>query len=684
MKKGIVKVLEEEMKLFAFPIIVNNLPSIDGLLNGQRQVLWGMDKAKMNSDGQFYKMLKATGAIYNYYVMGDSGLTGSMKNMGNNYVLNKYLMPKGSFGNKNSRDGKGSAPRYIECKLSKYGEGMLDGIKRNAVTMKDNYDSTEIEPVVLPSKIPNILTNLRISIAVSEANTMPSHNMDDSCNAIISYINTGDIDKSIEILKVPDLPSGGSIIYDKKVFDKIYKTGKGSFVNLGKYKYDKKKNMISIYEIPYNTFIENIQDEIKNNISKFQSDVTFVSNGTDKDGLNLQIYLKNNTNVEAVVQKLRKYTSFESKFACNFTILDLDGKTPMLMNLETIISKWLEHRVNCIKNELNYTIDDKSKLLNRLYGLQLINNDLDKAIKIIRNSKNESTVKEELTKEFNLNKEQVDYISTIRLLNINTDWIKHRVKDIETLEREIKTLKETTNNKEEIDKIIISQLEDVKKKFGKPRQTEIIQESEIQTIKQEDLIEDFTTTLVFTEQQYFKKCRRYSEDQNIKDGDTIKTIVQDSNKSKVLFFSNQGNIYIKNIWELNENKPSNLGQYLPNLLPLETNEIIIGMISTNNYKGDSLIIYPDGHLALINLEKGYYTKQNSTKLKNGLSKKMDLPIYIGQIIDDVEIELTDVFGKTKTISTKDINRKDSRNSQGVTAWNSKKKDWKLTSVNLLK
>ena len=683
MKKGIVEVLQTEMLDFTAPVIINNLPSIDGLLCSQRQAIWGMKKAGMTSDKQFYKMLKAGGAIFNYYTLGDMPLYGVMKNMGNNYSLYKYLIPKGSYGNKNSRDGKGSAPRYIECKLDPYAEYMLEGINKNAVHMKLNYDATEKEPIVLPSKIPNILTNLRMSIAVSEANRMPSHNMEDSCNSIISYIKTNNVEKSIELIKVPDLPSGGKIIYDQNTFDKIYRTGKGSFTVLGKYKYDKTTNIITVYEIPYTTYTENIEDELENNLEKFSKELVKYHNNSDKDGLKFKLYLKPNANVDTVIQKLRKFTSFESKFACNFTILDLDGKTPICASLEQIITKWIYHRQTCIKNELQFDYDKLSKKLHLLEGLKLIVSDLDKAIEMIRNSKDDEDAISNIMNTFNLDKEQSEYIVSIKLLNINKGFINNRLKDIENISQEIINISNILLSKESIDNIIIEQLEDVKKKYSQPRKTEIIYEDNTKEIKQEDLISDFSCTLILSEQGYFKKTRRYSETQKLKDGDEVKTIIQCSNKDKAIFISNLGNAYFLNLWEQNEKTPSALGEYLPNLLPLEKNETIIGMLTTNQYKGEAVIVYEDGHLVIIPLTS-YATKQNATRLKNSLAKKLGLPILITQITEDTDIELTDNFGKTKIINTTGLNRKDSRSAQGITAWTSKKQGWSLVSAKVVK
>lgn len=560
---------------------------------------------------------------------------------------------------------------------------MLEGINKNAVTMKWNYDATEKEPILLPSKIPNILVNLRMSIAVAEANKMPSHNLEDVCTSLKSYIKTKDIDKSIELIKVPDLPSGGAIIYNKNDFEKIYKEGNGSFTIIGKYKYDKSTNTITIYEIPYTTYLENIEEELESKLDKFSKEIIDYHNGSDKDGLKFELYLKKGADVNAVIQKLRKFTSFESKFACNFTILDLDGKTPKCMSLEDIYVRWIKHRQTCIENELKFDKDRYEKKLHQLKGLEKILNGLDKAISIIQNSETEEDAKNNIIEIFSLDKEQAEYFLTIKLININKGFIGNKIKEISNLESFIKDIENTLSSEDNINNIIIEQLEEVKKKFSKPRLTDIIYNDKVEKISNDMLIEDFTCTLILSKEGYFKKTRRYSETQKLKEGDQIRTIIQCSNKDKAIFISNQGNAYLLNLWEVNEKQPSVIGDYLLNILPLERDETIIGMLSTNQYKGYCVYCFENGKILKTPL-KSFETKTNRTKLSNSLTDENGLVLLITQIENDTDIELTDCFGKTKVINTKDINEKASRKSIGVTVFKSSKKDWKVVSAQVIK
>lgn len=682
MEKGIIEILQTEMLDFTAPVLINNLPALDGLLVSQRQVIWGMKKAGMTSDKQFYKMLKASGRIFDYYVLGDAPLCGVMKNMGNNYVLNKYLMPKGSFGNKNFKKSKGSAPRYIECKLDQYSEHMLEGINKGAVVMKSNYDATEKEPIILPSKIPNILTNLRMSIAVSESNKMPSHNVIDTCDSIISYIKTKDINKSIDIIQAPDLPSGGAIIYNEKDFEKIYKEGNGSFTQIGKYRYDSEKNKITIYEIPYSTYIENIEEELENKLDKFSKELIDYHNGSDKDGLKLELYLKKNANPNIVVQKLRKYTSFESKFSCNFVILDLDGKTPICMSLEQIITKWILHRQTCIRKELEFDYNKLSKKFHQLKGLEVILNDLDSAISIIRNSKNDNEAIENIKTTFNLDKDQAEYVVTIKLLNINKGFLANKISDLENIKKELHNISTILSSDNNINNIIIEQLEEVKTKFGQPRRTEIIYEDTIQEISQEQFIEDYSCQIVLSKGGYIKKNKKYSENQKLKEGDEVLSITQTTNaKGKIILISSLGTAYVIKCSDLVDKLPSEMGVYIPSIIDLQKDETIVGSLVTDNYSGYKIVVFDNGKIAKIPL-LSYQTKANRKSLSNSLSLESKV-INIYQINEDVEIELTDSFGKTKIINTKDINSKSKRDTIGVQAHKSVREGFKIVSSRIL-
>ncbi|EQB4340401.1 DNA gyrase subunit A [Clostridium botulinum] len=669
----ITKIMDEQFTNFASYVIVNNLPSIDGLLPVQRKVLWALHKNAVNSNKQFIKLHRAGAMAMVYYIMGDLPLFGAMKNMANNGLNYMYLQPKGSFGDKRKKFDDGASPRYVECRLSTYSEDcLLKTVNKNVVPMKRNFDNTEDEPIILPSIAPNILTNVSQSIAVGMASKIPSHNLLDTCDSIINYINTNDMDSSIEILKCPDFDgTKGKIIYDKKTFYNIYKTGKGSFSLTGNYIYDKNTNIFSIIEVPYESYIEDIEDRLEKSYEKgLFKEIIDVHNSSGVQGIQLDITLKKNTDIKQFLTKLKKYTSYESKFSCNFTVLDLDGKTPMLMSLEMIYSKWILHRQNCIKNELKFDINKLQTELNKLQGLEIINKNLDTAIKLIRSSKTEKTAIEKLISHFNLNQQQAEYISTIRLVNINKEWIFKKIENINNLQNEIARLKDILSSDKAINNIIISQLQEAKQKYGQLRKTEIIYEDDIQEIDEDDLIEEYSTYCILTKENYLKKLKKKSDNVRLKDKDKIISEMYSTNKSTLLLFSNKGICYKIYQHELDECKPSNLGEYLPQLLQLNKNEKIVSMISTLDYKGYMINCFDNGKIAKVDLSS-FKTKTKRSKLENAYNLDSKL-INQFTIEKDMDILCKSSIDKVLIVNTSDINSKESKNTKGVNILKAKK------------
>jgi len=667
-EKNIVNMLQDEFIGYASEILVNNLPSIDGLLPVNRKVIWGMYRNGVTHNKPFIKMLRASSMAMVYYVFGDMPLTSAMKNMGNNSVNYFYLEPKGSFGDKQRKEGVGASPRYIECKLSDYSESMLLGINKNNVKMKRNFDNTENEPIILPSVLPNLILNTGQSISVGEASKIPSHNLIEVVDSFVSYIKDNNIETAISLLKGADFSFGGQILYNKETFEKIYKTGRGSFTLIGKYIFDAKENKLSVTEIPYETYIEDIESKLRDCYDKgIFKEIVDIHDGTDKDGLRLDVYLKKNTNINQFVAKLRKYTPYESKFPCNFTVLDLDGKTPMLMSLENIIVKWTQHRINCIKSEIQFDINKNTEELNKFYGLKIINQDLDKAIQIIRNSKTEKIAMDNLISHFKLNQKQAEYVSSIRLVNINQEWMKNKIKDISKLEEEIIELTNYHNSDVKIKETIVSQLEDGKKKYGRVRGTEILYEDTIQDISKSDLIEDYSTYCILTKDNYLKKLLKRTDDVKLKENDEIVYSTQSSNKSTLLLFSNKGSCFKVYQHDIDECKPSNLGEYLPNILSLEKDECIIAMVSTRKYSGFLINVFENGLIAKVDM-KSFKTKTMRSKLEKALN--IDSKLLQMVIIEkDIEILLASVEGKSSIINTKQINSKGMKDTHGIVSMN---------------
>ena len=664
-EKPIINVLQDEFIPYAGELLLNNLPSVaDGLLSSQRKVIYAMNKNGVTYDKPHIKMLRCSAMAMSYYVYGDLPLNALMKNMGNNSLNYTYIDPKGSYGDKQKEDGVGASARYIEARLSKYSSDLIYGIEKKCIPYKRNFDNTEDEPIVLPSMFPNILLNTSQSISVSESSKIPAHNFIEVCDCFINYIQNKDITQAKTFLKGCDLSLGGQVVYNETEFNKIYDTGKGSFTLVGKYRYNEKENRVEIYEIPYETYIETIDKKLGDCCEKgIFPEVIDVHDGSDKDGIRLDIYLKKHTNVEAFIKKLRKYTPFESKMSCNFTVIDIDNKTPKCMSLKEIIESWTKHRINCIKNETAYDINKLEVELNKLYGLKMILSNLDKAISIIRMADIEETAKENLVKEFDLNQEQAEYISTIKMINMNKDWINKKIKRISEIKDSISKLKSFLTNENLILDKIIEQLEYGKKKYGKPRMTTVIYNDDT-TIPQDALIDDYNCQLVVTKEGYVKKTSKYSESQKLKDGDLVLSQTATTNKSKILFFTNKANVYFLNMYDLNDCLPSALGQYSYSLLPIEPDEKIIYTTTTTDYSGYMYFSFSNGKVCKVPLTS-YQTKQNRSKLMNSYNTESPL-VYIGHHATDVSFLSKSSDGFYFLASSSLISKKTKKNSIGVT------------------
>ena len=673
------RVLESYMSYAMATIVDRALPDVrDGCLPIHRRILFAMKKAGMTYDKDFSKSGSPVAKTMEIHQHGDSSIYGSLALMTdrNETLLHPLIQGQGSFGKVYLTDNP-SHMRYTFCKLNKFSEEMFRNINKGVVQMLTMDDHEQ--PVVLPVTYPSILVKPNSAIAVGESCDFGSFPLDKVCDFTKAYIKNNNINP-IDYL-IPDFSTGGYLLYDKNRLQNILDTGRGSIRLRGKYYYDKDENAIIFTQLPYKVTTTKVINEYISKIDKFNKDIYDIVDSTEYDNINdretlgLTVQLKKKADVDVVVKKLFKETSLESNFSFNMNCLV--NNEPKVYGVVKIIEEWLNFRRECVKKSLLYDINKKEEQVHILNGLSKILLDIDKAIDIIRHCKKKD-INTNLKSYFNIDDIQADNIIKIQLYNINEEYIIEKISNIKEINNELENLKSKLNY---IDDIIIKDLDRVSKEYGQPRKTEIIYKDTLEEISSDELIEDSATTLVFTKEQYFKKTKKYSEEQKVKDGDIIKTIIQDTNKNKVIFITNKGNAYIKNIYELDFKLPSALGDYLPSILPLEADESVLGMISTNNYNGNVIVCYDDGHVVKIPLES-YATKTNRTKLSNSLSDCGE-PILITQITDDKNIKLTDNFEKEKIINTKNINEKKARNSQGIIVMSSKRKGFKIIKAEIV-
>jgi DNA gyrase subunit A len=675
-EQKIVDTLEQNYMPYAMSVIVSRaIPEIDGFKPSHRKLLFTMYKMGLLT-GARTKSANIVGQTMKLNPHGDMAIYETMVRLtrGNNALLHPFIDSKGNFGKQYSRDMRFAAPRYTEAKLDKLCEELFKDLDKNTVVFVDNYDGTLKEPTLLPTTFPNILVNANQGIAVGMANNMCSFNLQEVCETTVQFIQNENVAVE-QFLKAPDFASGGQLIYKEKEITGIYNTGRGSFKLRAKYRYDKANNCIEIYEIPYTTTVEVIIDAIIDLVKAGKiKDITDVRDETDLNGLKITLDIRKSTEPDALMNKLFKFTTLQDSFSCNFNIL-IEGR-PRVMGIKEILTEWLVFRTSCLKRQILFDIDRKSEKLHLLLGLKKILLDIDKAIRIIRETEHEADVVPHLMAGFDIDRIQAEFIAEIRLRNLNKEYILNRVSEVNNLQKEIADLKDLHASEPKLKKVIIKQLNEVAKKFGKPRRTEIIDEENVEEITEEHLIDDYNLKLFLTAENYLKKVPltslRSGPEHKLKEDDVIIQEVETHNKAELLLFSNKAVVYKLRIYELNDHKASSLGEYLSNLLNLEADEKIIYLVATDDYRGNLLFAFENGKMAKIELS-GYATKTNRKKLANAYSSVAKL-IRMFYLEPEQALELVTYSSIKKVLifNTDHIAAKTTRDSQGVQVMKGKK------------
>lgn len=672
-EQKIVETLKLNYMPYAMSVIVSRaIPEIDGLKPSHRKLLYTMYKMGL-LNGDKTKSANVVGQTMKLNPHGDMAIYETMVRLTTGYgaLLHPLIESKGNFGRVYSRDMKYAAPRYTEVKLAPISAELFRDIDKNTVDFTDNYDGTMKEPVLLPTVFPNILVNPNQGIAVGMASNICSFNLKEVCEATIAYIKNDNVDL-LQYLKAPDFPTGGELIYNERELRNIYETGRGSFRVRARYRFDKKNNCIEIYEIPYTTTAETIIDSITELVKNGKiKDITDVRDETDLSGLKITIDIKRSADPDALMNKLFKLTPLEDSFGCNFNIL-INGR-PQVLGIKGILDNWIEFRMNCIRRQTAFDIKRKSERLHLLEGLSRILLDIDKAIKIIRETEKEDQVVPNLMKGFGIDQTQAEFIAEIKLRNLNREYILKQTANIEALKAEIAELKDIYEKESRILDIICRQLEEISKKYGQPRRTGIISEQQVEVVTEEVMIEDYNVRLFLTEQGYLKKIPltslRSSGEQKLKEDDRIIQEIEARNKSDLILFSSQYVAYKIKVHEINDCKTSMLGEYLGNVLELNEGERILYMVATEDYSGYMLFSFVNGKCAKIPLSS-YATKTNRKKLINAYSNESPL-CDIRFLREDRELVAFSDINKVLIFNTANINPKATRDSGGVQVMKSK-------------
>jgi DNA gyrase subunit A len=663
------------MPYSAHVILDRALPEIDGFKPSQRRILYTMYKMGLLK-GARKKSQGVVGSTMFLHPHGDQTIYDTLVRMSKDTesLLLPWIDSKGNFGKHYSRDMQYASARYTEVRLMPVAKELFVDIDKNTVDMVDNFDGEMKEPRFLPVSFPNILVNSQSGTAVGMGTGIASFNINEIIDFTIAYIKNPKVDVS-EYVKAPDFPTGGNIIYDKSVLDNILNNGRGSIQIRAKYEID--GDVITFNEIPYSTTYEAIVNKIvelvKGNKIKDIVDIhdkLGIDKKTEEVSQGIEITVKKNTNKELLIEKLYKMTPLQSSFGCNFNIV-VNGR-PQVLGVKQIIHHWLGFRATAIKRGAEF---DKSKKLDKIHLLNALHQvllDVDKAITIIKNTKKNNEVVNALMVAFDIDKVQAEYVADIKLRHLNKEYLIERVSEINSLQKEVDSLDELVTNKVALAKLIISQLLDVKKNYGQERKSKIIEVTALPEAEKESIeIDNYNVKVFVTDAGYIKKIPLTSLRGNfeikVKEGDSIIGEFDTTNNSDILIFTNKQNVYKYKAYELEDHKPSVLGEYIPSMLGLEDEEVAFVTV-TNDYKGNLIIGFDDGKVAKIELS-AYETKQNRSMLKNAYAPKKAL--YFNHIHEDVDIVAVSSIKKALLFNTSMINPKSSKTTIGVQVLKSK-------------
>lgn len=627
MIQPITETIETNYMPYAVSVMVSRaIPEIDGFKPAHRKLLYTMYKMGL-LNGRRTKSANIVGETMKLNPHGDMAIYETMVRLttGNESLLHPFVDSKGGFGKQYSRDMAFAASRYTEAKLDSFCQEIFTGIDKNAVDMVDNYDGTMKEPRLLPTSFPNILLSPNLGIAVGLASSICSFNLIEICDATIALLRSPrtDIEKILDIVKAPDFPGGGYVVYDREQMKKVYETGKGPIKLRAKYKYDKDANCIEILEIPYSTTIEAIMKEMSDmfKAGKLKEVVDF-RDEIDFDGFKLAIDLRKGTDPEQLMQKLYKFTPLEDNFPCNFNVL-VDG-SPKQLGVKDILCEWIKFRTGCLRREFTFDLDKKQRRLHLLLGLGKILLDIDKAVKIVRETERDDEVVPNLMVGFNVDKDQAEYIADIKLRHLNREYIMNRLADIDNLQAEIADIKALLGDELKMKSFMIKQLGDIKKKYGKPRKTEVISSENVKEFNKEILIEDYQAWLFFTKDGYLKKITQQSlrgnSEQKIKEDDEIIYEAEISNKDEVIFFTDKAQLYFAKMSDFELSKASELGVYVPKKLNFDDDEKVAYMHVNPSYDENQNVIffYENGKAVRVPMSQ-YQTQGARKKLKKAYS-----------------------------------------------------------------
>ncbi|MBR2489373.1 MAG: topoisomerase IV [Clostridia bacterium] len=673
-EQPITETLETNYMPYAMSVIVSRaIPEIDGFKPSHRKLLYTMYNMGL-LNGNTIKSANIVGRTMQLNPHGDAAIYETMVRLSEGYqaLLHPYVASKGSFGKAYSRDMAYAASRYTEAKLAPIAAELFADIDKDTVDFVDNYDATMKEPTLFPVTFPSVLVNANTGIAVGMASSICPFNLKEVCETTIAYIKDNDINVA-DTLLAPDFPIGGQILYNRAEIEKIYETGRGGFKVRGVWNYDKSQNCIDITEIPPTTTSEAIIEKVIELVrAKKITEINDIRDETDLGGLKITIDLKRGADPEKLMKKVVKMTPLEDTFSCNFNIL-IAG-SPQVLGVKEIISEWVAFREECVRRRVYFKLSKAKDKLHLLKGLEKILLDIDKAIKIVRETDEESQVVPNLMIGFGIDEIQAEYVAEIKLRHLNREYILKRTADIENLIAEIEEMESVLKSRSKLLRIIIKELEKVAEKYGKDRRTQIISASAEVETEEEIEVDESPVTLFFTKDGYFKKITpqslRMSGEQKLKEGDEITQTIESTNAVDLLFFSNKCQVYKSKTADFSDSKASVMGDYIPSKLEFEEAESAIYMVETRDYSGYMIFIFDNGRISKVPLNS-YITKTNRKKLIKAYCEKFTLHTVL-YIKEETELLLKSTNGRMLILNTAQIPAKASKDNGGIAVMTQKK------------
>jgi len=668
LEQPITQTLELNYMPYAMSVIVSRaIPEIDGFKPSHRKLLYTMYQMKLLG-GARTKSANIVGQTMKLNPHGDAAIYDTMVRLSRGYgaLLHPLVDSKGNFGKVYSRDMAWAASRYTEARLDPICGELFRDIDQDTVDFVPNYDGKIMEPSLLPTTFPNVLVSANQGIAVGMASSLCGFNLGEVCDTTVAYLKNPEHDL-MTTLKAPDLPTGGELLYDPAALSEIYRTGRGSFKVRARWRYNKAENLIEVYEIPYSTTTEAIMDKVTELVKAGKvKEIADMRDETDLSGLKLTIDLKRGTDPDKLMQKLYRSTPLLDSQSCNFNIL-IAGM-PRVMGVGEILEEWTAWRMDCVRRRTYFSMNKKKEKLHLLKGLRRILLDIDRAIQIIRDTEEDAEVVPNLMIGFGIDEIQANYVADIRLRNINKEYILKRTQEVEALEKEIADLEDIVNDPKRIKKIIISELEQVKKNHAQPRRTEIIYDFQNDAApEEEEQIPDYPVHLFFSREGYLKKITpqslRMASDQKYKEGDGPFLRWEANNRDELLVFTDKQQCYKTRLSDFEDSKASVLGDYLPTKLGMEPEERAIWACIPGDWKGDILFCFENGKIARVTLA-AYQTQTRRKKLTGAYSDKS--PLAAAMLLkEDRELAVISTEGRCVVFHTAALNLKTTRSTQGV-------------------